>query len=708
MFGSKEINTREAKEKKWRRRGLAVASVVPLVVYVICLAPDVNFEDPVEFALGGATLGVDHPSGYPLETLVAHLFALVPVGGMGWRINLSSAFAGAAAVAFLYLLCWEILTPIVLAPGVRAGAAWCGTAAFAFSRSFWPQTEITEVYGLNAAVIAAALWLAVVAWRGGDCRRLLTGAFVAALGAANHPISLAVTGPALFFAWWRRRPAANRVAFYGSAAVFILLALSVYLYLAVRAARFPPLNWGQPYDVGSWWDHIRRREFGTIYWPRYRWLGFHAAEFLELLLKQYGWGVAALGVAGWIRFVRLPAWVVVGVPAVLAGPAMLFPLVGLLTPIQVFEIEVWYIPFYLIWGVALAVGVGWGLAAAPQRPARVLTWVAALLPLYPLIFNLPYADARHQRLCPEYGRNLLRTYAYQATTSFSFYDRLGLHEVAFQHYVLWRRPDVIIIDAQNGVRSPLAATRRAPRFIREPHAAEAWWLEFRRELWRNEPRPHYYLVREGGGVAGALGVSFVPYGLSYYVRAGGRAALPAAPWSRYEVAALREVERLASKRRARRDPTALRVWALYYYGRAEDYFRAGDTPRGLDVLSRAVKLAAMMRTDPEVEWLLASCYAEYNFPTFALPIYLKTLPRLKRYGADAELFRRYYAGFLNNVAVTYLKVGDVASARRYFEASLAAYPEQPELRVTLTDEALDEAVAYFRSIGAGSRPEAVR
>jgi hypothetical protein len=73
----------------WRNVGLAAAFVVPFLVYLYTLAPSLNFEDSVEFALGCAVLGVDHPSGYPLETLAGHLFTYLPLGELAWRVNVA-------------------------------------------------------------------------------------------------------------------------------------------------------------------------------------------------------------------------------------------------------------------------------------------------------------------------------------------------------------------------------------------------------------------------------------------------------------------------------------------------------------------------------------------------------------------------------------------------------------------------------------------
>ena len=87
-----------------RGRGLAA-----LALYLRTLAPDVLVGDSGEFQFTGAILGVPHPTGYPLYTLLGKLLSLLPVGDVAYRINLSSAVYMAAAAALLAAIVWRLL-----------------------------------------------------------------------------------------------------------------------------------------------------------------------------------------------------------------------------------------------------------------------------------------------------------------------------------------------------------------------------------------------------------------------------------------------------------------------------------------------------------------------------------------------------------------------------------------------------------------------
>lgn len=679
----------------WRNVGLAAAFVVPLLVYLYTLAPSLNFEDSVEFALGCAVLGVDHPSGYPLETLAGHLFTYLPFGEVAWRINLASATFGALASAFIFLLTWELLAPVVKNGRLLAAASWAAGGLFAFSHTFWPQAVITEVYALNAALLAATLWCGARGNASGDARWFYATAFAASLAAANHPLSLAATGPLLAYLWWKTRRAAGGYTLAIAAGAFLLLGISIYLYLALRASREPPLNWGIPADLPRFLDHVRRREFGTIYWPRYRYLGQHTLELGRLLLLQYGAGAGVLAAVGlvWLFKSRTPFAGMLAVLAAIVGPATMLPLVGLLTPIQVFEIEVWYLSFFLICAPFAAAGAAWLINKIKgKRLAGAAAVALTLLPAYPAIYNFSLANFRDFHFAAENGRNRLRTLPHRAIALFPFYGRQGLFAQSFFRFIDGRRPDLIVIDPRNVVRSELAATERAPRYIVDPDAAEMWWFDFRRGLLSTTAdRPAFYNIREGG--AAGWGAELEPFGILYRARRLGvdeKTLRP--PWDRYEYRAFRKIGERVAAGRPLYNPTTPWTWAKYFVMAAEYCMRRGrkdDAVRNLAAAGRAAE------DDAQLGLLIASFYNDAGHPEKAIPLFLEFLPRTERRRHDARMFRRQYASTLNELALAYLKLGDAETARRYYEESVAVNPEQTGLAAYLAAGQLPAAAFRF-------------
>src|SRR5262249_25040479 len=83
-----------------------VIVLASLALYVYTAARDIVVGDTPELMTVAVTLGVAHPSGYPLLTLLGHVFSLLPFGPVAFRLDLLAAVCGAGAVGFIYLTAW--------------------------------------------------------------------------------------------------------------------------------------------------------------------------------------------------------------------------------------------------------------------------------------------------------------------------------------------------------------------------------------------------------------------------------------------------------------------------------------------------------------------------------------------------------------------------------------------------------------------------
>ncbi len=160
----------------------ACVSVLTAWIYTLTLVPTVYAEDSGEFITGALKLGVVHPPGYPLYTMLSHMFRLLPFGSPAWRINFSSAVFGGVCIGAFYLLCRRLIKDRWAA----AGAA----LVFGFSRVFWSQALHAEVYSLNMLFICA-MFLALIQWRiGKNDRWLYLGMLIVGLALTNHTTSV--------------------------------------------------------------------------------------------------------------------------------------------------------------------------------------------------------------------------------------------------------------------------------------------------------------------------------------------------------------------------------------------------------------------------------------------------------------------------------------------------------------------------------------
>ena len=183
------------------RDGIAlVASVIgPLVLYVLTMPRTVVLEDDGLFLMAGVHLGVAHPPGYPLYTLIVYLFTQLPFGSVAFLGHLSSAVLGAFACGCVYV-CARLL-------GASLIPALTATWLFAASEHFWSQAIIAEVYTLNALSFFGLYALLLYGLR----QPQRTGVWIATaiaygLSLANHWPLMVLSTPGLMiliFPIWR-------------------------------------------------------------------------------------------------------------------------------------------------------------------------------------------------------------------------------------------------------------------------------------------------------------------------------------------------------------------------------------------------------------------------------------------------------------------------------------------------------------------------
>lgn len=221
----------------------AVAGLVAFAVYLWTVAPNVTLLDSGEFIVAAQHFGVPHPTGYPLWTLLAWLFQLLPLGNAAWEINLFSALCTALATALLAALTrssmrWMIGARLEKFRGFNSLVSISTACLFAFSFSVWSQAVIAEVYGLHVLLIGGYL-TALYVWirRPESLGLLMLPFFLLALAFSNHHLSVAMA-PLPFLAVLLVR----RAIFWDLVVAAFLTVLLAYLGFAILSNQPPVLK----------------------------------------------------------------------------------------------------------------------------------------------------------------------------------------------------------------------------------------------------------------------------------------------------------------------------------------------------------------------------------------------------------------------------------------------------------------------------------
>ena len=264
-----------------------------------------NFgNDGGDFLSAILTGGIPHPTGYPTYTILGILFQIIPLGDPYFRAAMLSWLPAAIGAGLLALLIKQVLgdqsAAISTPTALLAGWVW-GWMPF-----LWSQAVIIEVHGLQSLFLVLALWWIWILLHGQQHKVksfhfiLLSFSFGLAIG--NH-ITILLFLPAILFALWIAfKNGLAKHTFFGQ--LFAIgLGTLIYLYLPLRAAQYPPINWGNPQTwQGFWWVISGNPYQNLVAATSISQIFTRISALAGLLIQQFGYPGVILGVIGAVQY----------------------------------------------------------------------------------------------------------------------------------------------------------------------------------------------------------------------------------------------------------------------------------------------------------------------------------------------------------------------------------------------------------------------
>lgn len=221
--------------------------------------------DAGELALASQALGVAHAPGHPVYVMLGKLFTLLPLGSAAYRTALLSVVSTAlAAVLVSYLLLWMMESLESRSIGLGRFLLVVGCAALVLLHpSIGLQATRTEVYAPQFALSLGIFLSFLLASLENSHRWILTGAFGLGLGMALQPLLTIVFCPLLLFALVTLEKGRGHAL--GLSAAFVFLGAAANLYLPIRAAADPILNWDNPSSLTGFYSALTARDFQVFF-----------------------------------------------------------------------------------------------------------------------------------------------------------------------------------------------------------------------------------------------------------------------------------------------------------------------------------------------------------------------------------------------------------------------------------------------------------
>jgi hypothetical protein len=498
--------------------GLFLAS---LSLYLTTLAPSVVtlFDDSLEFQLVTYQLGIAHPTGYPLYTLLGKLFTFLPIGNIAFRVNVMSAVFGALTVSELYLLILQLTQQAVRSgpPGgitnhdatIARSISWpvqlgglIGAILFGVSPVFWQQATIAEVYTLSALFVAGLLLTAVYLLpRSKEGKPGLLWLALSAGLALTHHRTIVLLFPALAFYVLLNRQAETfkKSGFYKTliyAAAWGLAPLLLYLYLPLRG-HVGSLDGSYENTWGGFWRQVSAGGYGTFIFEN----PFQQERGLDFywILFQNQFYTLVPGLLGLAYLSWRSQWKTLLLTATAFLTYTIFNLFY-----NVSDIEVFFIPPFLIWAIWSGVGATFLLQSAVSRrltaPAFSILGVTLILAIFIFISfktgqtTWPVLAERNTWRIHDYGLDMLQQPLPEGKAAI-----VGiLGEMTLLRYFQQtenRRPDVETVAADQEADRLASVTRllaegKTVYLTRQlPSAPERWSLSAVGPLIKVNPEP---------------------------------------------------------------------------------------------------------------------------------------------------------------------------------------------------------------------------
>lgn len=451
MFSSKTLSP-------WLSPLILVCSL--FTTYLYTLAPGLTWandgSDGGDLITAAATGGIPHPTGYPLYLLVGRLFQFLPFRSLAFRTNLLSALATALAAVLIYFI---VMHSLDLSKFLYQPVGMAAAYAFGLSPLIWSQAVITEVYGLQAILMALIIYLYTAPpdillsnCRNLDrCRGLLLG-----LAMANHITAIFIVPVALLLGSVYIRPKMDIPSFqqwhswFGGLKIdrsrllrqlgMLGVGFSLYLLIPLRALNDPPVNWGNAVTLERLWWLVS----GQLYQNYY--LQITPSEYWErvqtwavVLLQEFGLVGVLLGLVGLVVFGRLSRLYILT-----AWTAIIY------TSFAAFyksaDSYVYIMPMFLSFTIWIGLGIGGVVKQSLQRSLILGTSLGLLLIAYFIgraAMHMSDVDASRDYRAEAFASEVFYVAPKHALV-FAKGDQ-AVFSLWYFHYALGERPDLAVV-----------------------------------------------------------------------------------------------------------------------------------------------------------------------------------------------------------------------------------------------------------------------
>jgi hypothetical protein len=453
-----------------------ITALFVFIIYLFTIAPSVVQIDSGELSAVQATLGIAHPTGYPLFTIIGYIFSLIPLPFTKiFQLNLlATIYCSTAVGIFTYTikLCLDNFSlfsgkqnskidsskskkkkkqknekktnQVELSERIKVISAVFGGLVLAFSKTFWFQSTSVEVYSLHLLLITltilALIQAYIISFKNNQIKPWLFFAIVLALGFTNHMTTLLILpGTAyLYFSRFKiNQTSVKRVLI--MILVFIPVLLIIYSYLPLRASQNPMINWGNPIDMERILRHISGKQYQV-------WL----FSSMDATRKQFVYFIETLPVE--FAFTLIVAFVGLFYSFIKAKKLFIFLIITFLATIfysinyDIYDIDAYFLLAFVMIAFFSAFGAT-KLFSFIEISEKIVLLIIGIVLAFQFYLNFDKVNQSNVYTFEDYTKALVGSVSEDAII-FSYQWDFFISESYYYQFVENYRPDVKIIDKE--------------------------------------------------------------------------------------------------------------------------------------------------------------------------------------------------------------------------------------------------------------------
>jgi hypothetical protein len=449
-----------------------LTALLILIIYILTLAPGVVEIDAGELATVQATLGIAHPTGYPLFTIVGYLLLKIPIPfSTIYKANFLAAISCALGAWIIIKSLTLVLmntsfigiqsrkntkqkknikptnqlveinmTNLVMLTSISTGLI------LAFSKTFWITSTSVEVYSLQIFLFGLIIYTTLRTYYSSSNKLtnwMLFG-FVLALGFSNHMTTmLALPFAAILFFQKEKFNSISIKKIFFSLLAFIPTIILFYSYLPVRASSNPILDWGNPTNFENFFRHVSGKQYQVWLFSSLDAAKKHLGSYLENIPAELGYVGLVFGVIGFFYLYKVEKKMFFAILT-----TFLFSVLYVIN-YDIVDLASYFLMSYIMFSFFIAFGSIKLIFFIREKykNQNIIYSAIIVISLLPLVLNYSEADQSDLFIYEDYTRTILDHVEKDAVIFSYQWDYFISASYYFQNVENYRK-DVTVIDKE--------------------------------------------------------------------------------------------------------------------------------------------------------------------------------------------------------------------------------------------------------------------